>query len=46
MSFPNYRDLREKSRAFSGLAAYRLTQVAAADNAAAPARIRLAMLRE
>ena len=44
ISFPNYRDLREKSRAFSGLAAYRLTQVAAAENAAAPARIRLAML--
>jgi predicted permease len=44
MSFPNYRDLREKSRAFSGLAAYRLTQVAAADNSAAPARVRLAML--
>ena len=44
MSFPNFRDLREKSHAFSGLAAYRLIQVAAADNAAAPARIRLAML--
>jgi macrolide transport system ATP-binding/permease protein len=43
MSFPNYRDLRAKSRGFSGLAAYRLQQVAAADNAAAPARIRLAM---
>jgi predicted permease len=44
MSFPNYRDLREKSRSFTGLAAYRLQQVAAADNAAAPARVRLAML--
>lgn len=44
MSFPNYRDLRGKSRAFSGLAAYRLTQVAVADNSAAPARVRLAML--
>ena len=39
MSFPNYRDLREKSRSFSGLAAYRLQQVAAAENAAAPARV-------
>ena len=44
MSFPDYRDLREKSRAFTGLAAYRLTQVSAATNPAAPAQIRLAML--
>ena len=44
MSFPDYRDLREKSRSFSGLAAYRLTQVAAASDPAAPAQIRLAML--
>jgi predicted permease len=44
MSFPNYRDLREKSRAFSDFAAYRLTQVAAANNSSAPARIRSAML--
>jgi predicted permease len=44
MSFPNYRDLREKGSAFSGLAAYRITQVAAADNSSAPARVRLAML--
>jgi predicted permease len=44
MSFPDYRDLREKSRAFTGLAAYRLTQVSAAANPAAPAQIRLAML--
>ena len=43
MSFPDYRDFREKSRAFAGLAAYRLTQLAAATDAAAPARIRLAM---
>ncbi len=28
MSFPDYRDLRDKSRSFSGLAAYRLTTLA------------------
>ena len=44
MSFPDYRDLREKSRSFAGLAAYRLTPIAAATNPAAPAQIRLAML--
>ena len=44
MSFPDYRDLREQSRSFAGLAAYRLTTLAAATDAAAPARIRLAML--
>jgi predicted permease len=44
MSFPDYRDLRQKSRSFAGLAAYRLTQLAAATNATAPAQIRLAML--
>jgi len=44
MSFPDYRDLREKSRSFAGLAAYRLTTLAAASHPAAPARIRLAML--
>jgi predicted permease len=44
MSFPDYRDLREKSRSFTGLAAYRLTQVAAAVNPTAPAQVRLAML--
>lgn len=44
MSFPDYRDLREKSRSFAGLAAYRLTPLAAATNPAAPAQIRLAML--
>ena len=32
MSFPDYRDLRDKSRSFSGLAAYRLTTLAAAAN--------------
>jgi predicted permease len=44
MSFPDYRDLRDKSRSFSGLAAYRLTTLAVAANAAAPAQIRFANL--
>ena len=44
MSFPDYRDLRAKSRSFQGLAAYRLTQVAAASDPSAPARIHLAAL--
>ena len=42
MSFPDYRDLRAKSRSFAGLAAYRLTTVAAATDPAAPARVRFA----
>jgi len=44
LSFPDYRDLHEKSHSFTGLAAYRLTQVAASANPLAPARIRLAAL--
>ena len=44
MSFPDYRDLREKSRSFSGLAAYRLATLAVAANPEAPARIRFASL--
>ena len=44
MSFPDYRDLRDKSRSFSGLSAYRLTSLAAASNPAAPAQIRFANL--
>src|SRR5262245_16285944 len=44
MSFPNYRDLRAKSRSFSGLAAYRLTTVGTAANPAAPAQMRFAIL--
>ncbi len=44
MSFPDYRDLRDRTRSFSGLLAYRLTTLAAAADPAAPARIRLAML--
>src|SRR5258708_7029451 len=44
MSFPDYRDLRDKSRSFSGLAAYRITGLAAASNPAAPAQIRFASL--
>ena len=44
MSYPDYRDLRDRSRTFAGLAAYRLTTVAVAPDATAPARVRLAML--
>ena len=44
MSFPDYRDLRDKSRSFSGLTAYRLTSLAVAANPAAPAQIRFANL--
>jgi predicted permease len=44
MSFPDYRDLRDQSHSFSGLAAYRLTALAAAANPAAPARMRFASL--
>ena len=44
MSFPDYRDLREKSRSFSGLAAYRLTTLAVAANPSAAAQIRFANL--
>jgi predicted permease len=44
MSFPDYRDLRDKSHSFSGLAAYRLTSLAVAANPAAPAQIRFAIL--
>jgi macrolide transport system ATP-binding/permease protein len=44
VSFPDYRDLRDKSRSFSGLAAYQLTTLAVAANAAAPAQIRFANL--
>ncbi|HXA07913.1 MAG TPA: ABC transporter permease, partial [Bryobacteraceae bacterium] len=44
MSFPDYRDLRNKNRSFSGLAAYRLTTLAVAANPAAPARMCFANL--
>jgi predicted permease len=44
ISFPDYRDLRGKSRSFAGLVAYRLATVAAAPGPVAPARVRLAML--
>src|SRR6266478_6336224 len=44
MSFPDYRDLNDKSRSFSGLAAYRITGLAAASDPAAPAQIRFASL--
>ncbi len=44
MSFPDYRDLRDKSRSFAGVAAYHLTTLAAATEATAPARIRFTVL--
>jgi predicted permease len=44
MSFPDYRDLRDHNRSFIGLAAYRLTTLAAASNPAAPAQMRFASL--
>jgi macrolide transport system ATP-binding/permease protein len=44
MSFPDYRDARDQSRSFSGLAAYRLTSLGVAANPAAPAQIRFANL--
>ena len=44
MSFPDYRDLRNKGRSFSGLAAYRLTSLGVSANPAAPAQIRFADL--
>jgi len=44
MSYPDYRDLREKSRSVSELIAYRLVTVAAAADPTAPARVRLAAM--
>jgi len=44
MSFPDYRDLRERSRSFSGLAAYRLSTLAVAASATAPAQMCFANL--
>lgn len=44
MSFPDYRDLRDKSQSFAAMAAYRLSTVAAAASSTEPARIRLDML--
>ena len=44
MSFPDYRDLLDHNRSFTGLAAYRLTTLAAASNPAAPAQMRFASL--
>jgi predicted permease len=44
MSFPDYSDLRDHNRSFAGLAAYRLTTLAAASNPAAPAQMRFASL--
>ena len=44
MSYPDYRDLRSRSRSFAGMAAYRLDLLAAAPNPSAPARIRTTAL--
>jgi predicted permease len=44
MAFPDYRDLRDQARSFSGLAAYRLTTLAVAANPLASAQIRFANL--
>lgn len=44
MSYPDYRDFRNQTRSWDGLAAYRLTTVAAGTNPSVPARIRLATL--
>ncbi len=44
MSFPDYRDLRAMSRSFAGLAAYRLTTLAAATDPTTPAQIRFVVL--
>jgi putative ABC transport system permease protein len=44
MSYPDYRDLRDKSRSFSGLVAYRLTTLAVASNPVAPAQIHFTVL--
>jgi putative ABC transport system permease protein len=43
LSYPNYRDLREKSRAFDGLVAYRLTTVSFARSRQASRDMRLGM---
>jgi len=44
MSFPDYRDLRARSRSFSGLTAHRVTTLAVAANQLAPTQIRFVVL--
>jgi predicted permease len=44
MSFPDYRDLRARSRSFSGLTAHRVTTLAVATNPLASAQIRFVLL--
>ncbi|HEY3742934.1 MAG TPA: ABC transporter permease [Bryobacteraceae bacterium] len=44
MSFPDFRDLRDHNRSFSGLTAYRLTTQAVASDPMAPAQIRFVSL--
>jgi putative ABC transport system permease protein len=42
MSFPDYKDLRDQARSFTGLLAYRLTILAVATSPTAPAQMRFA----
>src|ERR1017187_6357039 len=44
LSYPDYRDIREQSRSFSGLIAYRSSFLAVSAEPAAPPRLRLGML--
>jgi predicted permease len=44
ISYPDYRDLRAESRTFSGMAAYRLTDLGVGVGAGAPPHMRLAMM--
>ena len=44
LSYPDYRDIREKSRSFSGLVAYRSIQLGVGANTAAPPQMRLATM--
>ena len=43
-SFPDYRQIREQSRSFSGVIAYRMTSLGVGAVATAPPQIRLAMM--
>jgi predicted permease len=44
VSYPDYRDLRAESRTFSGMVAYRLTDLGVGVRAGAPPHMRLAMM--
>jgi predicted permease len=43
-SYPDYREIREANRSFSGLLAYRLTTLSVATRASEPPRVRQAMM--